>query len=658
MTPAHDAPAPYGEPTAPPGAPTPHRASTQPTALGSVEQAEKRGVDAAPAFSTVPDAPRSEDPVLVAGLREDLVAAGFTVDRVTELVGEQAMSAWSRDEAVPARRALERHGSRDPLLTTLAAFFLLGDPVSAPELDAALPTVGATGLRSLALAEDGPAAGELLATMDLRPYATDASDEWFVASDLGAFQRPGVLRHDHVLGIGGASTTLVQATPRRDVERALDLGTGCGIQTFHLLSHARHVTATDISERALATTRFNLVLNAAQLGLDPDDLSARVRLAHGSMLEPVAGDRFDMVVSNPPFVITPRTPGDDAARYTYRDGGLPGDRLVSDLIASLPEVLTPGGTAHMLANWEITADPEQGPSETWSRRPASWIAPGTGAWFVQRELQDPCEYAETWLRDASQQRDLAGYEAAYRAYLEDFDSRDVAAVGFGMVWLQRPGAVEPDSTTTPRPGTQAPDAPVLPRATENRPLPRVFETIPHPIQQPIAPALAAEWDRMVCFGTDHAAADAAVEPASSAAADAQGAAGTTDGSLTAAETGARDVVPGTGPSAWTGTGAVVPATPAWLDAHLTVAPDVTEERHGAPGADDPALILLRQGAGLRRTVILSSEAAGFAGVCDGELSAGQILTALGSLLGWQDGPEPWLTSEINGLVEHGFLVEV
>ena len=45
-------------------------------------------------------------------------------------------------------------------------------------------------------------------------------------------------------------------------------------------------------------------------------------------------------------------------------------------------------------------------------------------------------------------------------------------------------------------------------------------------------------------------------------------------------------------------------------------------------------------------------------MCDGELSAGQILTALGSLLGWQDGPEPWLTSEINGLVEHGFLVEV
>ncbi len=105
--------------------------------------------------------------------------------------------------------------------------------------------------------------------MDLRPYGWDGrpqgrtvsvsggADLW-VASDLAAHQRPGVLRHDHVLGIGQASTTLVQVTARRHVARALDLGTGCGIQTFHLLHHAEHVTATDISERALAFTRFNL----------------------------------------------------------------------------------------------------------------------------------------------------------------------------------------------------------------------------------------------------------------------------------------------------------------------------------------------------------------------------------------------------------------
>ncbi|WP_367402704.1 DUF7059 domain-containing protein [Kocuria marina] len=619
-----------------------------------------------PAFSVVPDAPRSDDPELIARLHDDLVAAGFTVDGVTDLVGEQAMSAWSRDQAVPARRALQRRsqdlrsvpgGAEDThssprgvgnaadsaghdvaALITLAAFFLLGDPVTATSLDAALPSVGASGLQRLDLVEAGvePADGAadaatesaegavdaaarglrencpshanpdesaaadtpapsvtVRSAVDLRPYATDSSAELYVASDLGAFQRPGVLRHDHVLGIGGASLTLVQSTPRRPVDTALDLGTGCGIQTFHLLAHARHVTATDISDRALATARFNLILNAEALDVDPWDLPARVSLERGSLLEPVADRRFDMVVSNPPFVITPRSPDEQAEdRFTYRDGGLPGDRLVRELLGALPTVLNPGATAHLLANWEIPRDPHEEPSTTWSRGPASWVPPGTGAWLVQREVQDPCEYAETWLRDASQQRDVADYERAYAAYLDDFDSRDVAAVGFGMVWLYRPGEETPDIA------------------------PRIFETVPHPIQQPIAPALAAEWERMLRMARDEA------------------------------DHGAR------GPAAASDT------DPAWLARHYTVAQDVTEERHGTPGAPDPALILLRQGAGLRRSVILSSEAAGFAGVCDGELSAGQILTALGSLLGWQDGPAPQLLREIKGLITHGFLTEV
>lgn len=203
------------------------------------------------------------------------------------------------------------------------------------------------------------------------------------------------------------------------------------------------------------------------------------------------------------------------------------------------------------------------------------------------------------MRDASQQRDLAHYEAAYRAYLEDFDSRGVVAVGFGMVWLYRPAA------------------------QDAAPAPRIFESIPHPLQQPIAPALGAEWDRMLRLAAD-------------------GGGSGSDGELGA--TAGHDLV---------GT-----AHDGWQDRHYTVAQDVTEERHGAPGAEDPALILLRQGAGLRRTVILSSEAAGFTGVCDGELSARQILTALGSLLGWEVGPAPQLLREIKALIEHGFLVEV
>ena len=544
---------------------------------------------AAAPFSAVTDSPCSQDPRAVLGLHRDLIDSDFTVAGVTDVLGDRAMDAWLREQPVPARVALDHVGADQPRLATVIALFLLGDPVPAVAVDAALPTVGASGLARLGLLEDGDGGADatVRSSVDLRPYFTEMSGELYVVSDLGAFQRAGVLRHDHVVGIGGASLTLVRATERREVETALDVGTGCGIQTFHLLSHARHVTATDLSERALATTRFNLLLNARALDLDPFDLEARVALLHGSLLEPVAGRTFDLVVSNPPFVITPRRSGEtDEDRFTYRDGGKAGDRLVSELITALPTVMAPGASAHILANWEIPDVPGADPTTTWSERVERWLAPGTGAWVIQREVQDVCQYAETWLRDASQQRDPGAYEAAYRAHLADFASRGVGAVGFGMVRL-----AQPDS---PHPG--------------HDPL-RIFEHIDHPIQQPIAATQAAEWHRADAMFHAEAASGVVVEGG-------------------------------------------------WRDKHYAVAQDVTEERHGRPGAEDPALILLRQGGGLRRTVVLSSEAAGFAGVCDGELSARQILTALGSLLGWEAGPSEQLLREIRALIIHGLLVEV
>ena len=172
------------------------------------------------------------------------------------------------------------------------------------------------------------------------------------------------------------------------------MGTGCGIQTFHLLAHADHVTATDISPRALAFARFNLLLNAPALKLDPQNLEARVSLRQGSLLEPVAGEQFDLVVSNPPFVITPRRANESSDdQFTYRDGGLPGDDIVSTLIRRIPEVLVPGGRAQMLGNWEIHRN-NTGEAQPWDARLRTWFAESvTGtpseAWVIQREVLDP-----------------------------------------------------------------------------------------------------------------------------------------------------------------------------------------------------------------------------------------------------------------------------
>jgi len=109
------------------------------------------------------------------------------------------------------------------------------------------------------------------------------------ATDLDSDVRPGPVRPDHVLGLGSASITLARGVVRDPVDRALDLGTGCGIQALHLSEHARAVTATDVNPRALALAAATGRLNGRHW-----DLRA------GSLYEPVAGEKFDLIVLDPP----------------------------------------------------------------------------------------------------------------------------------------------------------------------------------------------------------------------------------------------------------------------------------------------------------------------------------------------------------------------
>ena len=367
------------------------------------------------ASSTSAFPPPRLDPAITGSLRADLEGAGYTVDGVAEVLGEEAHAALHRDHPLLAERAT-RDGD-DPA-AALVRCFVLGRPVPVDRMAAALPTTGVDALAraGLAVLEDDL----VTATCDLRPYG-DERHTWWVLSDLSETALGGPLPTDHVLGVGGASTTLASWTPRPQVERALDLGTGCGVQALHLAGHTAYPTvATDLSARALAYARATADLN----GLDLD-------LRRGSLLEPVAGEQFDLVVSNPPFVITPRD--GDVPRYEYRDGGAAGDALVAGLVRDLAAHLRPGGIAQLLANWELTA------GEDWRDHVGAWLE-GTGldAWVVQREEQDVAEYAETWVRDGGHRPGTEGYEALYAAWLADFAARGIERVGFGILTLQRP----------------------------------------------------------------------------------------------------------------------------------------------------------------------------------------------------------------------------
>ncbi|GAB3872709.1 methyltransferase [Dactylosporangium cerinum] len=254
------------------------------------------------------------------------------------------------------------------------------------------------------------------AAVELEPYG-----DWWVVADLSAGMRPGQpLPGDHVLGIGGASTTLAAATLRHPVATALDLGTGCGVQSLHLSTHAAKVTATDLLPRALRFAATTAALN----GLDWE-------LLHGDLTAPVAGRRFDLVVSNPPFVAGPGT-----TEHTYRDSGRPGDAVCAELVAAAPGLLTDGGHMQFLANWlHVTG-------EQWEDRVADWLA-GTGldAWVIQREVSDPVAYVNLWLSDAAE--DPLNMSAMAAAWLDWFDAQKVDAVGFGLITLRAGGHDDP-----------------------------------------------------------------------------------------------------------------------------------------------------------------------------------------------------------------------
>lgn len=385
-------------------------------------------------------------------LRADLAQSGWGVESVEALLGPVAAAALQRELRAPALQVVRRalvagagaastsSAANAPQgsdvagykVAVLTALFMLGEPVGAAALETALPRTGVAGALAIGLVlPTQSASGEqrYAPAVDLRPHeAEDAhgSVRWWVASDLGELVTGQALAPDHVLGIGRAGLTLAALTPRKPVETALDLGVGCGIQTLYLLRHVRQVVATDISTRALEFTAFNVAL----AGVD----SARVQLRQGNLLEPVAGQRFDLIVSNPPFVITPpsvRQAG--LPLMEYRDAGGP---ILPALVRGLEDHLNPDGVAVMLGNWEH----REGTS--WRTSVNQWIGKSLDAWIIQREVQDPVEYAAMWLRDGglTPERSGVAFENALAAWQEDFDSRQVSGVGMGYLVFHAPVA--------------------------------------------------------------------------------------------------------------------------------------------------------------------------------------------------------------------------
>ena len=327
-----------------------------------------------------------------------LARAGYTGPAIQARLGTERDVLSRPADFAPHLRRLE--GDESALASLIRVFVLLASE-AVDIADRVLAPVGVAGLERLGLVVRRD--DRIVAAVRLIPH-----DDLVVASDLTESDAGA----EHVPGVQRPSNTLANLTVRRPVRRALDVGTGNGIQALLVSRHAGNVVATDVNERALAFARFNLALNGV----------ANVELRHGSFLEPVKGERFDLVVANPPYVISPES------SFVFRDSGLGRDRVSEHMVRGLPRLLEDGGLATVMVSWIQEGDDEVA-------RPREWLAgSGCDAWILHTGTDDALSAAAGWNRTAVSPEERA--EKIDR-WLQYFHSERIERISYGAIVLRK-----------------------------------------------------------------------------------------------------------------------------------------------------------------------------------------------------------------------------
>lgn len=338
----------------------------------------------------------------VADLRAVLDAAGYSEQALRDTLALEGPLLVRRDDVTVHLRRLPAGRS-----STLVKLFLLGVPVETKEAAQALKPLRLERLRSSGIL--APRAPGLGARLRLVPYRG-----LLLACD--PLHRRGAA--DWVDGVTSPADLLALLTVRRPVEAALDVGTGSGVQALLAARHARRIVATDINPRALAFTTLNARINGLR----------HVQRRLGSRFAPVAGEQFDLIVSNPPYVISPES------TFLYRDSGVGADGFCRDLVRQAPRFLREGGFAHILCNWVHE------PREDWWAPVRHWVdMPGVDAWILRHHSRDPLSYAAAWNMSLAATRP-GEYAKTVERWLAYYRRRRISAIASGVIILRRRSA--------------------------------------------------------------------------------------------------------------------------------------------------------------------------------------------------------------------------
>ncbi len=355
-------------------------------------------------------------------------------DPVTELGRRLLDSGYDEDGLEAALGGIElervrRMGTAGPVfvdepLATLAELFFVVRPVERDTVATALGQVPVDALVDEGLIS--PSGDAVVAQFQISPWL----GELFAHDPL----RAGALPADYVAGGNASAATLAGSTIRIPAQRALDLGCGSGVQTLLAARHCGHVVAVDINPRAVELTRLNARLNGRE----------NVEVRQGDWFEPVAGELFDLIVSNPPYVLSPD------ADYLFRDGDRSDDAdlhaVSRRLVQGVSRHLAPGGIGHVLCEWGLRAGEDRyGPVSEWTAEL------GCDVCVVSFGAEQPGRHAARW-------NDIVGVDPARYAqntarWIDCFAQHGLETIQFGVVVLRRGFGPEPWFHAVDAPGT-------------------------------------------------------------------------------------------------------------------------------------------------------------------------------------------------------------
>ena len=292
-------------------------------------------------------------------------------------------------------------------LETLVRLFFIGVPVAGDMAERALGPVplercAAAGL--ITLDND-----EVIGNLHLQPYR----DLIFAHDSLQILKDGG--REDWVMGIGNSTMMLVNLAIRQKVGNMLDLCSGCGCHALLAAEHSDRIVAVDRNPRATGYCSFNTQLNLIE---NVDSLT-------GNLFEPVVGQRFGLIVSNPPFVISP------SSKFIYRDGGLRGDEFCRRLLREAPEYLEEGGYLFMLFNFAHYK------GQNWKERLPQWFEGiGCDVWVLYTKTRDISDYAATWIK-TTEGIDVDRFTNAYKQWIDYYEQETIEAISDCTLIMRR-----------------------------------------------------------------------------------------------------------------------------------------------------------------------------------------------------------------------------